>query len=183
VYLEVVDEHQDAGSGVGPAGADVVEAAIVAEGELAVGVDAVGADAVVARRAGSAGGGFGPGGVGGGGCLAVWQAAVRPLVVVVGGEGVQGSLELGEGGGLAGLGGEPFLQGLPEPLGLPLGLGVVRLAVFLPDFQAAQLVLQAVAAAGEPGGIDRAVECRSRWRPGRRTGRRRRGTSRARWAR
>ena len=34
--VEVLDEHQDAGSGVGPADADVVEAAAVAEGELAV---------------------------------------------------------------------------------------------------------------------------------------------------
>ncbi len=41
--VQVMDEHQDAGSGVGPSDADVVEPAGVAEGELAVGVDAVGA--------------------------------------------------------------------------------------------------------------------------------------------
>ena len=45
--VEVVDQEQDAGSGVGPADADGVEAAAVAQGDLAAGVDAVGADAVV----------------------------------------------------------------------------------------------------------------------------------------
>ena len=45
--VQVLDEHQDGGPGVGPADADVVELAADAEGELAVGVDAVGADAVV----------------------------------------------------------------------------------------------------------------------------------------
>jgi hypothetical protein len=39
--VQVLDEHEDAGSGVGPADADVVELAGVAEGELAVGVDDV----------------------------------------------------------------------------------------------------------------------------------------------
>lgn len=42
--MQVLDEHQDAGSGVGPADADVVEPASVAEGELAVSVDAVSQD-------------------------------------------------------------------------------------------------------------------------------------------
>src|SRR5579875_2860261 len=45
--VQVLDQHVDGGPGVGSADADVVEAAVVAEGELAVGVDAVGADAVV----------------------------------------------------------------------------------------------------------------------------------------
>jgi hypothetical protein len=79
---------------------------------------------------------------------------VRPLGVVAGGKGVEEGLELGDGGGLARLGGQPFLEGLPEPLDLALGLGVAGLAVLLPDFQAAQLVLQAVAAADEPGRVD-----------------------------
>jgi hypothetical protein len=57
-----VDEHQDAGSGVGPADSYVVEAAVVAEGELAVGVDAVGADPVLVPGGLGAGDGFGPGG-------------------------------------------------------------------------------------------------------------------------
>ena len=45
--VEVVDEHDDVGAGVGAADADVVEAAVVAEGDDAGGVDAVVADAVV----------------------------------------------------------------------------------------------------------------------------------------
>jgi hypothetical protein len=158
--VEVVDEHQDAGSGVGPADADVVEFAVVAEGELAVGVDAVGADPVVGIAGAVAGGCLGPGVVGGERCLAVGQGAVRAAGVVVGGEGIQEFLELGEVSGL-GLGGEPFLQGLPESLDLALGLGVVRAAVLLPDPQAAQLVLQGVAAAsaaGEPRGVPWAVQ-------------------------
>jgi hypothetical protein len=62
-----VGEQQDAGSGVGAADADVVEAAAVAEGDFAGGIDAVGADPVVGVGGPVAGGGFGPGGVGGGG--------------------------------------------------------------------------------------------------------------------
>jgi hypothetical protein len=62
-----VDEHEDAGPGVGPADADVVELAVVAEGEFAVGVDAVGANPVVAAGGLVAGGGFVPGRIGGGG--------------------------------------------------------------------------------------------------------------------
>jgi hypothetical protein len=60
--VRVVDELQ----GAGPADADVVEAAGVAEGEFAVGVDAVGADPA-GVAGGLAGSGFGPGGIGGGG--------------------------------------------------------------------------------------------------------------------
>jgi hypothetical protein len=41
-----VDEDQDVGAAVAAAHADVVEAAVVAQGELAVGVDAVVADAI-----------------------------------------------------------------------------------------------------------------------------------------
>jgi len=41
---EVLDEHDDAGSGVGPADANGVEPAAVTEGDLAGFVDAVGAD-------------------------------------------------------------------------------------------------------------------------------------------
>jgi hypothetical protein len=61
--VQVLDEHQDAG----PAGADVVEPAADAQGELAVSVDAVGADPVVGIGGAVAGSGLGPGGVGGGG--------------------------------------------------------------------------------------------------------------------
>jgi hypothetical protein len=44
--VEAGDEHDDAPAGVGAADADVVEAAVVAEGEFAGVVDAVVADAV-----------------------------------------------------------------------------------------------------------------------------------------
>jgi hypothetical protein len=69
------------------------------------------------------------------------------VVVVVAGEGVQEGLEGGEISGLGGLGAQPLLQCLLEPFHLALGLGVVRLAVLLLDAQAAQLVLEGVAAA------------------------------------
>ena len=68
------------------------------------------------------------------------QGPVRAAGVVVAGEGVQQGLELGDGDG-PGLGCQPFLQGLPEPLDLALRLGMVRLAVLLGDAQAAQFVL------------------------------------------
>jgi hypothetical protein len=45
--VQVLDEQDDVGSGVGPADADVVELAAVAEGDAAGGVDDVAADAVV----------------------------------------------------------------------------------------------------------------------------------------
>ena len=85
---------------------------------------------------------------------------MRPAGVVDAGEGVQQGLELGEGGGLVRLGAEPVLHGLLEALDLALGLGVVRLAVLLLDAEAAQLVLEGVAAAfaaGQAGGEDHAV--------------------------
>ena len=72
---------------------------------------------------------------------------MRPLGVVQGGEGVQQGLQLSERGGLGYPGVQPVLEGLLEPLDLALGLGMVRLAVFLPDAQAAQFGFQAVAAA------------------------------------
>jgi hypothetical protein len=71
--VQVLDEEQDAGSGVGPAGAGVVELSVVAEGGEAGVVDAVGADAVVGVGGAVAGDGLGPGGVGGGGGGAAFQ--------------------------------------------------------------------------------------------------------------
>jgi hypothetical protein len=62
---------------------------------------------------------------------------VRPAGVVVVGEGVQQGLQLGQAGGLGGLGAEPFLQGLLEPFNFALGLRVAGLAVLLGDAQAA----------------------------------------------
>jgi hypothetical protein len=54
--VQVLDEEQDVGSGVGSADADVVEGAGVAEGEGTGGADAVGADAVVGLGGPVAGG-------------------------------------------------------------------------------------------------------------------------------
>jgi hypothetical protein len=115
--VQVADEHQDGGPGVGCADADVVQPAVGAQGELAAGVDLVGADPVVGVGGAVAGGGFGTGGVNGGGDGAVGQGAVGPLVVVGDGEGAGEFLQLGEGSGLGGLGGQPVLEGLLEPPG------------------------------------------------------------------
>jgi hypothetical protein len=56
--VEVVDEQDDAGSGVGSSDADVVEAAVDSQADGAAFVDAVVADAIVRVVAG-AGCGFG----------------------------------------------------------------------------------------------------------------------------
>jgi len=74
---------------VGPADADVVELAGVAEGDGAGVVDDVFADAVVGVGVAVAGDGFGPGGVGDGGWRAVGQGPVRAAGVVELGEGVE----------------------------------------------------------------------------------------------
>ena len=84
VDVQVLDEHQDRGSGVGSADADVVESAVVAQGDGADAVDLVGADPVVGvGLAAGAGAGFGPGRVRGGGSGAVLEGAVRAVVVVI----------------------------------------------------------------------------------------------------
>ena len=83
---------------------------------------------------------------------------MRPPGVVVGDEGVAEGLQLGQRGGLAGLGTEPFLQCLLEPFHLAAGGGMVRLGVFLHDTEPAQFGLEAVdgvparRSASEPGG-------------------------------
>ena len=64
--VEVGDEHHDAGSGVFVAEADVVQAAVVAQGDTSGLVDAVVADAPVVVVVAVAGGGLGSGVVGGG---------------------------------------------------------------------------------------------------------------------
>ena len=58
------------------------------------------------------------------------QGPVGPLVVVDGGELVEQGLQLGQGGGLDGLSGEPLVEGLLEALHLAAGRGVVGLAFF-----------------------------------------------------
>lgn len=125
--VAVVDEHQDVGSGVGSADADVVQAAVVADGDGAGGVDAVGADSGVGVGGAGfdvAGAGFGQGGVGGGRGAAV-QGAVRAAGVVDLAEGVQLGLEVGDGPGWV-LGGEPAFEGLVPAFDLPAGLRVAR---------------------------------------------------------
>ena len=136
--VEVVDEQEDVGSGVGSADADVVQAAGMTQGDHAGVVDAVVADPVVGVGSRSAGAGFGAGGVGGGGGGAVRQGPVRAVVVVGGDEAVEQGLELGDGGRLDRLGGQPFLEGLLEAFDLAAGGRVVRAGVLLGDAQAAQ---------------------------------------------
>ncbi|MFH5823148.1 hypothetical protein [Georgenia sp. AZ-5] len=45
--VQVLDDHDDRGAGVGSADADVVQSAVVAQRDFALAVDLVGADAVV----------------------------------------------------------------------------------------------------------------------------------------
>jgi hypothetical protein len=45
----------------------------------------------------------------------------------------------------------------PHSTDLALGLGMARMAVLVRDAEAGQQVFEAVAATGEPGGIDRAI--------------------------
>jgi hypothetical protein len=165
--VQVADEQDDVGPGVGAAGADVAEAAAGAEGDGAVAVGAVGADAVVSVSGPVAGDGFGACGAGSRRGGPVRQGLVRPAGAVLADEGAREGREPGEGGGLGGLGGEPFLEGLLESPGFALGLGVVWLPVLLGDAEAAELGFEGVAAAlaaGQAGGEDHAVagECRGR---------------------
>jgi len=120
--VEVVDEPDHVGSGVGSSDADVVESAVVAQGDDAGVVDAVAADPVVAVGPGAGRRGLRSGRVGDGRGAAV-QGAVRPAVVVLVPEGVELGLELGDGGRLVRLGGEPLLLGLVEAFDLAAGLG------------------------------------------------------------
>ena len=62
--VEAVDQHQDGGSGVGSADADVVQSACVAQAEFAAAIDHVAADPWLRLGSVSAGGGFRPGLVG-----------------------------------------------------------------------------------------------------------------------
>jgi hypothetical protein len=92
--VEVGDEEEDGGSGVGSSEADVVESAVVAEGDAAGGVDAVAADAPVVVVAAVAGAGFGSGPVDDAGWGVVGQGPVGSLLVVEGDEGVDQVLQL-----------------------------------------------------------------------------------------
>ena len=91
---------------------------------------------------------------------AVGQAAVRSAGVVVGDEGVEQGLQLGDGGGLVGLGSEPVLHRLLDAFDFAAGGGVVGPAVLLLDVELSEFCFEAVAAAsaaGEAGGEDHAV--------------------------
>ena len=98
----VLDEHGDAGSLGGSADADVVETAVESQGDVAGFVDPVGTDALVGLGCGVRGG-FGAEGIDGCWCCPVGQGPVGALVVVVGCEGGQEFVELGQGGRLVGL--------------------------------------------------------------------------------
>ena len=101
------------------------------------------------------GGGFGGGAVGVAWGSAV-QRAVWALLVVMLAELVELALQLrGAAGRWAGS--EPALQGLVEPFGLALGLGVSGGPVLLADTEQRQDVFEGVAPAGEPRGVDAAV--------------------------
>jgi hypothetical protein len=103
--VQVFDEHDHVGSGVGSSDADVVEPTVVADGDGAGVVDTVVADAGVGVGVAAAGGQcLGPGGVDGRWGGAVWQGPVRALVVVGVGEAVDQGLQVGDGGRLGGLG-------------------------------------------------------------------------------
>ena len=121
-------------------------------------VDAVFADAEVLADLDALPGGDGAGSgcPSRGGSLPV-DAAVRALVVVVVGEGVQLGLQLGDGG-RGGLPGEPVLQALMQSLHLAAGHRMVGLGVGQGDAEGDGFAFQgdpAVAAVGAGG--DRAV--------------------------
>jgi hypothetical protein len=119
--LEVVDQEQDVGAGVGAADADVVESAGVAEGDGACFVDLVAADAAVVVGAVAFGLCFGEALVGDGGS-GPGEGAVGAAVVVLVDEVLEEALEVGEGGG-GGSGSEPALEGLLEAFDLSAGSG------------------------------------------------------------
>ena len=156
--VEVGDEEGDGGSFVGSSDADVVEAAVVSEGDGAGFVDVVVAGAPVGSGAVLGWSGFGEAVVGGGGCFAV-EAAVGSSVIIFVGEVVEEPLELVDGAG-RGLGFEPFFEGLLESLDFAAGGGVVGPGVLLLDSQVGEEGFEGVAAAfpaGVAGGVDHGV--------------------------
>jgi hypothetical protein len=122
-HVEVGDQEQDADPGVASADADVVQAAVVAQGDHAAAVDRVVADAAVAWGgvAWRCGSGLGSLGVGGSWGVS-GEGAVGSLGVVVAGELVELELQVGHGcrGGLLG---EPAFEGLVEALDLAGSVG------------------------------------------------------------
>ncbi len=101
--VQVVNQEGDPGAGMGGAEPDVVESAVVAQGDGAAGIDGVVADPVVGGDLDTGGDGFGSGRV----CLgrgAPCQRPVGPDGVVVAGEPVQLALQRSDRG-RSGLGG------------------------------------------------------------------------------
>jgi hypothetical protein len=154
--VEVGDEDEDVGAVVRVADADVVQAAVVAQGHAAA-VDDVAADAAV-RLCEPAGGGGAGAGVPRLGRRAAVQRTVRPPGVVGVGERVELGLEPGDGGAEV-MCGEPAFEGLVEAFDLAAGLGVVGAGVGQSDVQRGQVAFERdLAAAAGGGGEDRAVE-------------------------
>ncbi|MPM03227.1 hypothetical protein SDC9_49492 [bioreactor metagenome] len=161
--VEVVDEGQDVGSCVGLPDPDAVEGAVVTQGDRACFGDSVVADPVVGVAAAvGAGGGFRSGGVGGHRGRVVRQGPVWAVVVVFLEERIDQGLQRVDGGGLVGLGGQPFLHRLLEAFDLALGGRAGGSPVLLDDAATTQLVLEhgpptAAGLGREPDGIDQAV--------------------------
>src|SRR5690625_4303387 len=84
------------------------------------------------------------------------QSAVGALIVVNGPKVIELFLEYFHRLG-AGLGGEPFFEGLVESFNFSLGLGVAGGSVFLGDSQRGEQVFELVFPAAEAGGVDQSV--------------------------
>jgi len=113
--MPVVDQHDDGCLGVGSSDTDVVEFALVAEGEFSVSVDFVVTDAQVGGRGGWCCFGEQPV-FGGWGCA---DGSVGSVMVVGGGELVEQGLECAAGGCWRS-GAEPLFEGLLEAFDAPM---------------------------------------------------------------
>ena len=87
---------------------------------------------------------------------------MRPPVVVLVGEGAEKCLQFGDRGRLDGLGAQPLLHRLLEPLGLAAGGGMPGAGVLLDHVPVPELLFEAVAAtlaseASQSDGVDHAV--------------------------
>lgn len=106
--VAVVDQDDDVGAAPSFTESDVVQAAVVADGDNAAGVDAVVTYSVMRRNLVCGGKGFGPGSEGLQRCSSA-DGAVWAHGVVVGGEVVKLVLEFGDGG-CGGLGAKVFFR-------------------------------------------------------------------------